>query len=83
MRSPLFPQAPENTTTYIVALAQFVVLALVFNKGMPHRSPLWTNKWLVLVLVVQVGSGSQGGTETAYLCGPCRAHVLGQPPVRP
>ncbi|PNW86612.1 hypothetical protein CHLRE_02g093700v5 [Chlamydomonas reinhardtii] len=45
--------APENTTTYIVALAQFVVLALVFNKGMPHRSPLWTNLWLVAVLVIQ------------------------------
>ncbi|KAG2425624.1 hypothetical protein HYH02_014997 [Chlamydomonas schloesseri] len=45
--------APENTTTYIVALAQFVVLALVFNKGMPHRSPLWNNLWLVAALVIQ------------------------------
>ncbi|KAG2500541.1 hypothetical protein HYH03_001317 [Edaphochlamys debaryana] len=45
--------APENSATYMVALAQFVVLALVFNKGMPHRSPLWTNGWLVAVLVLQ------------------------------
>ncbi|GFR50064.1 hypothetical protein Agub_g12206, partial [Astrephomene gubernaculifera] len=45
--------APENTVTYIVALAQFVVLALVFNKGMPHRSPIWTNGWLVAALGVQ------------------------------
>ncbi|EFJ40236.1 hypothetical protein VOLCADRAFT_108270 [Volvox carteri f. nagariensis] len=45
--------APENTVTYIVALAQFVVTALVFNKGMPHRSPIWTNYWLVAALLAQ------------------------------
>lgn len=39
--------------TYIVALAQFIILALVFNKGMPHRSPMWTNLWLVLALLIQ------------------------------
>lgn len=53
-----------------MALAQFVVLALVFNKGMPHRSPLWTNKWLVLTLVVQVGAGLNEGTGTAGRCDP-------------
>ncbi|GLC61164.1 hypothetical protein PLESTB_001725200 [Pleodorina starrii] len=46
-------QAPENTVTYIVALAQYVVLALVFNKGRPHRSSIWTNLWLVAALVAQ------------------------------
>ena len=45
--------SPENTVTYVVALAQFIILALVFNKGMPHRSPLWTNTWLVMALVGQ------------------------------
>ncbi len=49
-------QAPENTVTYIVALGQFIILALVFNKGMPHRSPIWTNVWLVLALLLQVRS---------------------------
>jgi cation-transporting ATPase 13A3/4/5 len=49
-------QSPENTVTYIVALAQFIILALVFNKGMPHRSPMWTNLWLVLALLIQVRS---------------------------
>lgn len=47
-----------------MALAQFVVLALVFNKGMPHRSPLWTNLWLVAVLVIQVGEETRAALAT-------------------
>ncbi|GIL93414.1 hypothetical protein Vretifemale_20808 [Volvox reticuliferus] len=47
--------APENTVTYIVALAQYVVMAMVFNKGMPHRSPIWTNLALVAALLAQTG----------------------------
>lgn len=48
-------QAPENTVTYIVALAQFIILAVIFNKGMPHRSPLFTNVGLLLALLAQAG----------------------------
>lgn len=46
-------QAPENTVLYVMALAQFVILALVFNKGRPHRSPLWTNPSLVAAIIIQ------------------------------
>ena len=49
-------QAPENTATYLIALAQFIILALVFNKGRPHRSPLYTNYGLSVSLVLQVGA---------------------------
>lgn len=48
-------QAPENTVTYVVALAQFIILAVIFNKGMPHRSPLFTNVGLLLALLAQAG----------------------------
>lgn len=47
--------SPENTITYLVALSQFIILALVFNNGHPHRSPLYTNWSLLGSLVVQVG----------------------------
>ena len=47
--------APENTVTYIMALAQYIILVLVFNKGRPHRSPLFTNWGLMLSLVAQSG----------------------------
>ncbi len=43
----------ENTTTYIICLSQFIILALVFNKGHPHRASLHTNYGLVAALVVQ------------------------------
>ncbi len=29
--------SPETSTLYLVGLAQFIILALVFNKGYPHR----------------------------------------------
>jgi cation-transporting ATPase 13A3/4/5 len=45
--------APENTTVYLVSLAQFVILALVFNKGRPHRAPLLSNLGLVAALLAQ------------------------------
>ena len=45
--------APENTVTYIIALAQFIILAIVFNKGRPHRQELYTNKLLVVALLAQ------------------------------
>jgi cation-transporting ATPase 13A2 len=46
--------AAENTTIYIICLAQFIILAMVFNKGHPHRAPLRTNYGLVIALVGQV-----------------------------
>jgi cation-transporting ATPase 13A2 len=45
--------APENSTIYLVSLAQFVILALVFNKGRPHRAPLGSNPGLVAALLAQ------------------------------
>jgi cation-transporting ATPase 13A3/4/5 len=47
--------APETTTIYLMGLAQFIILALVFNKGYPHRMPLWTNLGLTLALICQLG----------------------------
>lgn len=29
--------APETSTLYLMGLAQFIILGLVFNKGHPHR----------------------------------------------
>mmetsp|Transcript_29272 Transcript_29272/g.64753 ORF Transcript_29272/g.64753 Transcript_29272/m.64753 type:complete len:705 (-) Transcript_29272:814-2928(-) len=46
--------APENTTTYLVALSQYIILALVFNKGAPHRSPIYTNITLLASIAAQV-----------------------------
>eukprot|EP00798_Chlamydomonas_sp_ICE-L_P017927 gene17927-24321_t len=48
-------KTPENTTLYLVALAQYVILALVFNKGKPHRSPMVTNYALFISLLIQFG----------------------------
>jgi cation-transporting ATPase 13A3/4/5 len=30
-------KAPETTVIYLINLAQFVILGVVFNKGYPHR----------------------------------------------
>lgn len=30
-------KAPETTVIYLTNLAQYVILAVVFNKGHPHR----------------------------------------------
>lgn len=54
-------QAPENTVTYLFTLAQYLALALVFNKGRPHRSPLFTNLSLLTALSLQVGRPGTGG----------------------
>ena len=53
-------QAPENTTTYVIVLAQYIILAVVFNKGKPHRSPLYTNFGLLGALTAQVRWGGLG-----------------------
>ena len=47
-------RAPENTVAYLLDLWQYIILALVFNKGHPHRKELYTNYSLVCVLVAQV-----------------------------
>ncbi len=46
--------APETTIVYVVGLSQFVILALVFNKGYPHRQELWTNAGLSVAIVLQI-----------------------------
>ena len=68
-------------------LAQYIILALVFNKGKPHRSPLFTNYALLGVLLAQVRKGGgdlctywprcwgggRGGAAGGGLCTPCGA----------
>jgi len=46
--------APETSVIYLTCLAQFLVLALVFNRGRPHRRPLWTNPGMVLSMLAQL-----------------------------
>eukprot|EP00775_Hariotina_reticulata_P010483 gene10483-10642_t len=46
-------QAPETTVIYLTNLAQFLILAAVFNKGYPHRQPLWTNWGLTTAMILQ------------------------------
>jgi magnesium-transporting ATPase (P-type) len=38
----------ENSTVFLTSLAQFLITALVFNKGPPFRRPIYTNIWLLL-----------------------------------
>lgn len=38
----------ENSVVFIMSLGQFLITTLVFNKGPPHRRPLYTNAWLLL-----------------------------------
>ena len=54
-------------------LAQYIILALVFNKGKPHRSPLFTNYALLGVLLAQVRRGGQPGrgSRGSALAAPC------------
>jgi hypothetical protein len=33
---------------FLVTLGQFLITAFVFNRGPPHRKPLYTNKGLLL-----------------------------------
>jgi hypothetical protein len=46
--------APETTVLFLASLAQFLVLALVFNRGRPHRAPLYTNVGMVASLAAQL-----------------------------
>ncbi|KAI3436891.1 hypothetical protein D9Q98_006299 [Chlorella vulgaris] len=43
----------ENSTVFLTSLAQFLITALVFNKGPPFRRPIYTNIWLLLALSLQ------------------------------
>jgi magnesium-transporting ATPase (P-type) len=46
--SPQCSASWENSAVFIMSLGQFLITALVFNKGPPHRAPLYTNTWLLL-----------------------------------
>ena len=41
-------QSAENSTIFLMSLAQFLITAVVFNKGAPFRRPIYTNIWLLL-----------------------------------
>ncbi|WIA28629.1 hypothetical protein OEZ86_011166 [Tetradesmus obliquus] len=47
-------KAPETTVIYLINLAQFIILGVVFNKGYPHRQPLWTNVGMLVAMILQV-----------------------------
>ena len=40
-------QSAENSVAFLMALGQFLITAFVFNKGPPHRLPLYTNAGLL------------------------------------
>jgi cation-transporting ATPase 13A2 len=46
-------QSWENSAIFLISLAQFLITAFVFNKGPPHRRPLWTNRWLLAAISLQ------------------------------
>lgn len=41
-------QSWENSVAFLMALGQFLITAFVFNKGPPHRKPLYTNTGLLI-----------------------------------
>ena len=46
--SPACSESWENSAVFLISLAQFLITAVVFNKGPPHRRPLHTNTWLLI-----------------------------------
>ncbi|XP_044741130.1 polyamine-transporting ATPase 13A3 isoform X2 [Chrysoperla carnea] len=38
----------ENFTIFTVSSFQYIILAVVFSKGKPHRKPMWTNLGFIL-----------------------------------
>jgi cation-transporting P-type ATPase 13A2 len=51
--SPECSSSWENSAVFIMSLGQFLITAVVFNKGPPHRRPLWTNPWLLAAMLAQ------------------------------
>ena len=46
--SAVCSRSHENSTVFLMSLGQYLVAALVFNKGPPFRKPIYTNPWLLL-----------------------------------
>ena len=72
--SPECSRSWENSAVFVMSLGQFLITALMFNKGPPHRRPLWTNVWLLFALVTQTmfmlyALFSSGGTVTEVFAG--------------
>lgn len=53
VNTPRCSMSYENSTVFLLSLGQFLITALVFNKGPPHRLPLYTNVWLLMAIIVQ------------------------------
>ena len=72
VNTPRCSMSYENSTVFLLSLGQFLITALVFNKGPPHRQPLYTNVWLLLAIIVQtlflvyliLSPGGNGVTST-------------------
>jgi len=72
VNTPRCSMSYENSTVFLLSLGQFLITALVFNKGPPHRQPLYTNVWLLLAIIMQtlflmylvLSPGGNGVTST-------------------
>lgn len=48
-------QAPANAVVFCVNVAQIWICAIIFNIGRPFRQPMYTNRGLVVVLLICLG----------------------------
>lgn len=55
----LNPAVPVTSSVFLVAMFQYVAVAIIFSVGHPWKQPTWTNLpfcgWLAIVTVVSVG----------------------------
>lgn len=48
----------ENTAIYLVSCYQYVILAVTYSKGKPHREPIYKNWLFMAIVTVLVGFNS-------------------------
>uniref|UniRef100_A0A0A9WMI9 Cation-transporting ATPase n=3 Tax=Lygus hesperus TaxID=30085 RepID=A0A0A9WMI9_LYGHE len=45
----------ENSAVFILSCYQYVILAVTFSKGKPHRRPIYRNRWFMITVLSLVG----------------------------